>query len=255
MTPAALLAQARRIWPLDWQIDPGAANPVVVTAEHGALVVVAALTTPLTVVGSLGDEDFFVAEAEADKLAVALAALEGVFRELVDVPGQQQAGSDDTEHGQVRACLHAALALAQPPPATPPWCGPAPTESTTACRGGDVAPPVARHSDVAVGAEIIDGPQHMALGDVELAGDAAGGDGDLAFGIIRLGQTNQHLGVAGQEGPGHAVCSWQDENSFYSGIILAGGVKTTPTGRCVPSPRADARPHASGELPLAGKVC
>jgi len=90
MTSAALLAQIRRIWPLDWEIDPGATNPCVVTAEHGALVVAVALTAPLTVVGSLGDEEFFAAEAEADELAAALAALEEAFRKLVDVPGALQ---------------------------------------------------------------------------------------------------------------------------------------------------------------------
>ena len=87
MTPAALLAQVCQIWPLNWQIDPGTTNPAIVTAEHGALVVAIALTASLTVVGSLGDEEFFVAEAEADELASALAALEGAFRERVEVPG------------------------------------------------------------------------------------------------------------------------------------------------------------------------
>jgi hypothetical protein len=87
MTPAALRDLARRIWPLDWQIDPGITNPAVVTAEHGALVVAVALTAPLTVVGSLGDEEFFAAEIEIDDLVAALAALDGAFRELVDVPG------------------------------------------------------------------------------------------------------------------------------------------------------------------------
>jgi len=87
LTSEALRAQVRQIWPLDWQIDPGATNPAVVTAEHDALVVAVALTAPLTVIGSLGDEEFFAAEIEIDELAGALGALEGTFRELVDVPG------------------------------------------------------------------------------------------------------------------------------------------------------------------------
>jgi hypothetical protein len=87
MTPTALRDLVRRIWPLDWQIDPGAADPAVVTAEHGALVVAIALTAPLVIVGSLAGEDFFEAEAETDGLAAALTALEGAFRGLVEVPG------------------------------------------------------------------------------------------------------------------------------------------------------------------------
>ena len=75
---------ARQIWPLDWQIDPGAAEPPVVTAETGPLTVAIALTAPLTVVGSLADQDFF--ETETDDLRAALTELEGTFRRLVDVP-------------------------------------------------------------------------------------------------------------------------------------------------------------------------
>ena len=64
MTPPALRDLARRIWPLDWQIDLGATTPAAATAQHGALVVAVVLTARLTIVGSLGDEEFSAAEDE-----------------------------------------------------------------------------------------------------------------------------------------------------------------------------------------------
>jgi len=83
-TTAAVRDLARQIWPLDWQIDLGAAEPPVVTAEAGPLTVAIALTAPLTVVGSLADQDFF--EAETDDLRAALTELEHTFRRMVDIP-------------------------------------------------------------------------------------------------------------------------------------------------------------------------
>jgi hypothetical protein len=80
---AALLDLARRTWPLPWGIDERA-DPLVVAAEHGALVVAIATTRPLTIIGSLADTEFF--EAETDDVPAALAELEGLFRRLVDVP-------------------------------------------------------------------------------------------------------------------------------------------------------------------------
>lgn len=83
MTAAALLDLARRTWPLPWEIDERA-EPPVVAAESGALVVAIALTAPPTVIGSLADSEIF--EAETDDVPAALAELERVFRRLVDVP-------------------------------------------------------------------------------------------------------------------------------------------------------------------------
>jgi hypothetical protein len=79
---AALLDLARRTGPLPWAIDEHA-DPPVVAAERGALVVAIALTSPLTLIGTLADEFF---AAETDDVAAALAELERAFRRLVDVP-------------------------------------------------------------------------------------------------------------------------------------------------------------------------
>jgi hypothetical protein len=49
----------------------------VVSAKTGALRVTIALTEPLTLVGTLGDEDFCAAEVEIGELEAALATLEG----------------------------------------------------------------------------------------------------------------------------------------------------------------------------------
>lgn len=84
MNPTVLLTRLRRIWPLDWRIDPGASDPAVIVAERGALGVAVGLTSPLTVVGTLGDRDFF--EVETNDLEQALAELEERFRQLTDVP-------------------------------------------------------------------------------------------------------------------------------------------------------------------------
>jgi hypothetical protein len=83
MTAAALLDLAHQTWPLPWAIDERA-DPPVVAAERGALVVAIALTSPLTIIGSLVDTEFF--EAETDDLPAALVKLERAFRRLVDVP-------------------------------------------------------------------------------------------------------------------------------------------------------------------------
>jgi hypothetical protein len=83
MTAAALLDLARRTWPLPWEIDERT-NPPVVAAERGALVVATALTSPLTIIGTLADSEFF--EAKTDDVPAALAELELAFQRLVDVP-------------------------------------------------------------------------------------------------------------------------------------------------------------------------
>lgn len=80
MTPTQVLDAARRTWPLPWQLNPPTAELRVVSAEVGALSVTIALTDPLTLVGTLGEEDFF--EAEIDDLPAALAELERQYRRL-----------------------------------------------------------------------------------------------------------------------------------------------------------------------------
>ena len=85
MTAEDVLAQARAIWHLPWKIDPNADDPAVVTADTGGLTVVLAVTAPLTIVGTLPDDEPFY-EAETDDLREALAELERTFRRLVDLP-------------------------------------------------------------------------------------------------------------------------------------------------------------------------
>ena len=81
MTAAALLDLARHTWPLPWEIDERA-EPPVVSAEVGALVVAIALTSPPTIIGTLAEEEFFA--AETDDVPATLAELERAFRRLVD---------------------------------------------------------------------------------------------------------------------------------------------------------------------------
>ncbi|HEU4323784.1 MAG TPA: hypothetical protein VFS21_11600 [Roseiflexaceae bacterium] len=81
MTPEALRQRLQALWPLPWRIDPGATDPAVVTADVGALSVAVGLTQPLTVVGVLGDEDFY--EEQTDDLPAALAELDRALRARV----------------------------------------------------------------------------------------------------------------------------------------------------------------------------
>ena len=80
MNPATVLNRARQILPLNWQIDPNATDPAVVSADHGTLTVGIGLTTPLVIVGTFGEEDFF--EAETDDLEGALVELAAQFQRL-----------------------------------------------------------------------------------------------------------------------------------------------------------------------------
>ena len=56
--------------------------------------------------------------------------------------------------------------------------------------------------------QVIDDLLHLALGEGKLLSDGASGDDGLALGVAHLGQAGQNAGVSGEEGPGHAVCSW-----------------------------------------------
>ncbi len=81
MTPEALRERLQALWPLPWRIDPGATDLPVVAAQVGPLCVAVGLTTPLTVVGVLGDEDFY--EEQTDDLAAALVELDRALRARV----------------------------------------------------------------------------------------------------------------------------------------------------------------------------
>lgn len=83
-TTAEVLDQARRAWRLPWQLD-GDADPAVVVADAGGLIVAIAVTQPLTVVGTLADAEPCY-EAETDELPAGLAELERAFRRLADHP-------------------------------------------------------------------------------------------------------------------------------------------------------------------------
>ena len=84
MTAADVLDQARRAWRLPWQLDLDT-DPAVIVADTGGLIGAIAVTAPLTVVGTLADDEPFY-KAETDDLRAALTELERAFRWLVDEP-------------------------------------------------------------------------------------------------------------------------------------------------------------------------
>lgn len=83
ISPADVLDLAQHAWPLRWELDERVELPVV-SASAGLLAVTIVLSLPLTIIGTLADRDFFV--AETDDLPSALRELEQQFRHLVDVP-------------------------------------------------------------------------------------------------------------------------------------------------------------------------